>query len=447
MPNTGFTMLGRAFSLTVLLLGTAPVQAVEPLPEPLTLDYALSLAETSHPDLLSKKADEASTEADLMQSESDNAVSVSVEGRARWVKPPSIADDESVTDDHKLSLFVRKPLYDFGRSDAREEAARQAQAGSRQRYQSALQERRVTIMRAFFDVLLADMEYARDNEAMSIAYIALDRMRNRQELGQASDITVFELEDEYQQARTQVNLSENRQRATRAKLANVLGRPGMLPSDLQRPSLDYHKRKLPDYEKLVSLALENNPQILALQSELSAAQKQVEAARASGGPRLDGELEASSYSRELGSSDRYRAGVTLEIPLYTGGRVDAAVAKAQSEVYRIQASLDKARYDLRQQVLDIWLELQNLKLKRDRAYSQTDYRELYLDRSRANYEMEFKADLGDAMVRLSEAQLGLAKNTYDFAIAWEQLLTLVGGQLPGDAAEAPTENGSGRKGS
>lgn len=434
------------FLAPVMLLASNAVYAAEPLPEPLTLDYALSLADADHPDLLNRKAAEASSVAALKSAEADNAVSVSIEGRARWVKPPSVADDQDVTDDHKLSLFVRKPLYDFGRSDARQQAAMQASQGSRQRYEAALLERRVEIMRAFFDVLLADMEYARDNEAMSIAYIALDRLRNRQELGQASDIAVLELEDEYQQSRTQLSLSENRQRASRARLANVLGRPGMLPSDLVRPSLDYHKRKLPEYDKLVAIALEQNPQILALESELAAAQQRVAAARAGGSPRLDGELEASEYSRELGSSDRLRAGVTLEIPLYTGGRVDAAVAKEQAEVYRLQASLDKARYDLRQQVLDLWLELQNLRLKRDRAYSQQDYRELYLDRSRANYEMEFKADLGDAMVRLSEAQLELAKNTYDYAIAWERLSSLTGGHLPGDEASTPANEAAGREG-
>jgi outer membrane protein TolC len=428
-------------ALTMLFgfYGASHAAEAEPLPEPLTLEYALSLAGTEHPDVLSRQAAQARTEAEVMGVEADNALSVSVEGRARWVRPPSIAEDDAVTDDHKLSLVARKPLYDFGRTEARRTAALKANLGSEQRYQGAVFERRVEIMRAFFDVLLADLEYARDNEALAVAYISLDRLRNRQELGQASDIAVFELESEYQGVRTQLNLSETRQRATRARLANILGRPGMLPSNLRRPDLDYHKRELPEYEALVEAALQGNPQINALQAELVAAQKRLEAARAGGGPRLDGELEASNYSRELGSSDRWRAGVTLEVPLYTGGRVDAAVAAQRADVYRIQAELDRARYDLRQQVLDTWLELQSLKLKRERAYSQQDFRELYLDRSRANYEMEFKADIGDAMVRLSEAQLALARNNFDYAITWEQLLALTGGELPGGESKAPAE--------
>jgi outer membrane protein TolC len=401
-------------------------QEVQPLPEPLTLEYALSLAADNHPALLAEQAVQAQVAAELEGVEAQNAVDVSIEGRARWVKPSSVFSDQDVTDDHKLSLFVRKPLYDFGRTASRREAAQQASLGQQYRYRAVTDERRIAIMQGFFDVLLADMEYARDNEAMAVAYIALDRLRNRQELGQASDIALLEQEADYQRARYQLALSENRQRSTRARLANLLNRPGMLPSTLRHPALDYHRRELPEFEQLLESALQSNPGIKALQAELTAAQQRVEAARADQLPRLDGELEASDYSRELGSSDRWRAGVTLQVPLYSGGRVDAAVAAQRAHWYKVQAKLQQTRYDLRQQVLELWLAVQKLKLQRDKAYSEQDYRELYLDRSRANYELEFTADLGDAMVRLSEAQLALADTDYQLALAWEKLDALTG---------------------
>lgn len=431
-------------SLLCLLLNVSVVLAIEPLPEPLTLEYALSLADTLHPDLLLQQSVRVNSEAALQGAEADTALSVSIEGRARWIQPPESAPDNSVTDDHKLSLFLRKPLYDFGQSSARYEAASQAKLGSEQRYQHLLLQRRVTIMRAYFDVLLADMEYARDNEALATAYISYDRLRTRQELGQASDIAVAELDSDYQLARVQLNLSETRQRAARATLANILGRPGMLPSEVRKPMLDYQQRKLPEYEKLLTRAMADNPLLKALQSELVAAQQRVEAARTASGPRLDAELEASEYSRELGSSDHWRAGVNLTIPLYTGGRVDATVAQQQAEVYRIQSALEQARYALRQQLLEQWLNLQTLKLQRERAAKQQDFRELYLDQSRANYEMEFKSDLGDAMVRLSEAQLEFAKNDFDYAIAWEQLALLTGGEMTTAATTATQSDSSQR---
>jgi len=411
--------------LCLFAMSVPTAHAVEPLPDPLTLEYALSLVDEGHPDLLAEQAEQARLSAELQGVDARNALDISVEGRARWVEPPSI-DNGDVVEDHKLSLFVRKPLYDFGRTDALRQAAQQASLGREHRYQAVRDNRRIAIMHSYFDVLLSDMETARDNEALAVAFIALDRLRDRQELGQASDIAVLEAEAAYQRVRYQLAQSETRQRATRARLANLLNRPGMPPSNLQKPTLDYRQRKLPEFETLVEQAMQRYPEILALRSELEAAQQRIEAARADHLPRLDGELEASNYSREIGSYDRWRAGVTLQIPIYSGGRVDASVADQRAQQYMVQARLDKARYDLRQNVLDLWLELQNLQLQQERANSEQDYSELYLDRSRANYEMEFTADLGDAMVRLSEAQLGLAQVEYQLAIAWERLDALIG---------------------
>lgn len=398
-----------------------------PLPEPLTLEYALSLASETHPDVLMNEAAQARALAQRDASRAETSLNASVEGQLRWVGPRR-EDPDSITDDHRLSLFLRKPLYDFGRSSASLDAADHSIRGSELRYQALLDQRRLQIMEAYFAVLLADMGYDRDMEAMAMAYIRLDRLRNRHELGQASDIELLELERDYDVSRHQLSRSSNEQRASRARLANLLNRPGQLPSSLSRPRLDSQGRELPELDALYQQALQNNPRILALEAELSAANRRVRAAGNDARPRLDGELEASHYSRELGSSDRWRAGVYLTVPIYSGGRVDAGVAHERAALYEVQARLERERYELRQQVLETWLALQSLQLERQRALSEQSFRDLYLDRSRANYEMEVRSDLGDSMVRLSESQLALAQVNYDLALAWERLALLLGQQ-------------------
>jgi outer membrane protein TolC len=371
------------------------------------------------------RAEQMAAQARQRESEAQDDLSISLEARARWVQPPSAYSDESI-DDHKGSLFVRKSLYDFGRTGSLQQAARSEAQAMAIHYQSQRDQHRIDIMRAFFDVLLADQENFRDNEAMAIAFITLDRVRNRQELGQSSDIEVLEQESHYQSVRYRVLNSESRQRITRSHLANLLNRPGDLPADLVPPNLNQDNRTLPEYEQLLELAMQHNPTLHTLQLELQAAQDRVSSARSEKLPYLDGELEASTYSRELGSSDTWRAGVTLSIPIYNGGRVESAVAVAQAEVMRLRGELTRARQELRQALLQSWFELQRLQRQREQAQSELDYRELYLDRSRANYEMEVKADLGDAMVRLSDAQLALIKNDFDTALAWEHLHAMLG---------------------
>ncbi|MCW8918634.1 MAG: TolC family protein [Gammaproteobacteria bacterium] len=425
----GKTLLFVALSLCPLLVpgigSDSFAQSVDPLPQPLTLEHALALDAVEHPSLQQSLADQRAAQARALANEAENDLTVSLEARARWVQPPSIAGDEAL-DDHKGSLFVRKSLYDFGRSRALQQAAGGESRAMAVRYQSQYEQRRLAIMRAFYDVLLADQENFRDNEAMAVAYITLDRARTRRELGQGSDIEVLEQEQNYQRIRLQLLRSGSQQRLTRSRLANQLNRPGELPSELATPALRHVAAPLPDYEQLLAGAQQHNPTLRALQLELDAARARVDAARSEKHPRLDAELEASSYSRDVGSNDRWRAGVTLSVPLYNGDRISAAVAREQAAVLRLQAQLELARQELRQALLEIWLDLQYLMQQREQARSELAYRELYLDWSRANYEMEVKADLGDAMVRLSDAQLALTKTDFDAELAWEQLYTLLG---------------------
>lgn len=422
-----------AVAAVMLLLPAFGWGAEEPLPQPLTLEHALSMAEAQQPELQRARAAITASRAEKRLAEARTGVDVTLEGRRRWIDPPDIAPDQS-NEDHKTSLFVRKNLYDFGRSRAYRESAEEALQASRLHYASAVRERRVAIMEAFFDVLLADLAFARDNEEMAVVFVNLDRLRDRHELGQVSDIALFESEADFQEIRRRRAASEALQRATRARLAILLDRPGQLPSELAVPELPRLDRELPPYETLLEKALSDNPRIRALRARVEAANHRLAAARAGNRPYLDGELEASDYSREAGSHDEWRAGIVLTVPLYTGGSVDAQIGKARSEVDLAQAALREAENEVRQSVLETWLELQTLQVEADQVLALQDFRDLYLDRSRAIYELEVKTDLGDAMVRLSEAQLAAARNRFARALAWERLEALTDG-LPANGSD------------
>jgi len=79
-----------------------------------------------------------------------------------------------------------------------------------------------------------------------------------------------------------------------------------------------------------------------------------------------------------------------------------------------------------QTVLDLVQELENLKVERNAAKVRTNYRDLYLDRSRALYELEVNSDLGDAMTRVTEAQWLAAQVEFRLALAWARLDALTG---------------------
>lgn len=410
------------------------------IPDPLTLDQALAIADSSqHPQLQLAESELERAQAVRDGVDASDNWHADLEGRLQWVDPsPRLADQGR--QDHKIGILLSKKLYDFGRTESALAAADADILGSRLLYLDEQSQYRIEVMEAFFNVLLSDLAYARDNEAMATAYVAFDRQRDRLEQGKISDIQVLESETQYQQARSQRYASDVSRRSTRARLALLLNRPGALPATVVRPDLPHLDRKLPEVEQLQEIAQANNPQLQALRHRVEAARERLQAARAGRKPVVTGQMEAADYSRELGSSDRLRAGVTVRVPLYTGGAVAAEVARQQAEMKRAAALRAQREMDVRQAVLDLWQRIYVLRAQRDRARTEIDYRDLYLDRSRALYELDVRTDLGDSMVKFSAARYDSAQADFQLALAFAQMEALLGQPIPepaGGAVENP----------
>ncbi|MCO6414329.1 MAG: TolC family protein, partial [Thiogranum sp.] len=299
----------------------------EPLPQPLTLDYALSLASAPHPDVETQLAGLDLALARQQQTAAENAVDARVIADGRWVEPSTREDRDETGDVHdsspndsRLHLVISKRLYDFGQSDAQLAAAGALRDVQQRRLEALQGKRRLQIMRSYFDVLLADLAFAEADEAMAIEYVRFDRLRERNALKQVSDVEVAQQEFSYQRMRLERYKADARRRTSRAQLAEVLGRPGELPGDLLEPAFA-ELPETPDPETWMEQALQANPLLLALRAEAEAAREHLRAARYANRPVLSGELSASDYAREFASRDRYRAAVKLDVPLYTGGRV------------------------------------------------------------------------------------------------------------------------------
>jgi len=418
-------MMKSVFRLGVVLTAISLTQGIyaeqaakDKLPDTLTLEYALSLADEAHPDLMLQEAQVQAAEADKATVDSDNGLRINIEGRLQYVEPP---DNFSYLDhnDSNVALTVRKDLYDFGLHDARSKAAQLDISASQYTFLNARAQRRLQIMQRYFDVLLADLQFNRYNEEMAVEYVSFDRLRKRKQAGEVSDYQVKKQESVYQQVRYLRVAAENDQRRTRALLAEALNHPGELPSNLAKPDLSVLKRKIPDYDDLMTEAVASNYKLKSMQMKLQAAEEQLAAARACDNPSIQAEFDAYKYARDnIASYDKYRANIYFKIPLYTGGCADAARARALAKLYKSRAQLEQSHSLLRQRILDTWLDLQSLQARRQQMRVLNDFRDLNLDRSRALYEMEVTADLGDAMVKTTEAEYLSTQADYKMAEAW-----------------------------
>jgi len=394
------------------------------LPDPLTLEYALSLADEAHPDLLLQSANILNAKANKDSIDASTGFDVSLDVGA-YVTDEDRFQSFKNRDHIRAGVIVSKTLYDFGYTDDRVSAAGQLVDSEQWKFRQARGLRRLAISEAYFNVLLSDLQFSQYNEAMSIGYVNFDKVKDRRELGKSTDLEVLERESEYQKLRVLRYKSENLQRSTRARLAEVLNRPNQLPARLAIPRLTDLKRKLPEVELLQEMARLNNYDIKAFKYAVQSAETSLIAARNQNNPKLDAIVTAHEYKTDFDTIDELTAALNFSYDLYQPEQ-DAAIAAQLSKLYASRARLHKIESALRQSILELWHVIEELSIKREAMMVLLELREIKLEQSRALYEMEVKADLGFSMVELTEAQYSQAQNDYQLALAWVNLDLLTG---------------------
>jgi outer membrane protein TolC len=429
----------RWLLVSFLSLLVLPLAAAAETEKPLTLVEALAAASTPHPDLQSALAEREASLADQRLAAGRNDPTLNLEGILRSGRPTQGLHD--FTDDNSIRLTARKTLYDFGRTRATEAAAGSDLQARDAALLDTRQRRYLEIMARFFEVLLADLQYSADDEFMATVYTSFDHGRDRLETGLISRVELAELEARFEETKVRRNASQQRRRITRALLANAMNQPGKLMAELEDPKLQDNDRRMPEYETLIPAMLSNNPVLQAQQKLLDASQSRLAALRAERNPTLDVELQAADYSRIAPTRDSVSAAMILSWPLYQGGRVDARIAREQAQFHKLLAASAKLDMQLTQSLLETWLDIEQLqRTVRSAAKKQADYRDLALERSRGEYEVELKTTLGTSMAETVQAKVSQRRTEYQLALGFARLDALLGRTLGHNPGSGPNRS-------
>jgi outer membrane protein TolC len=394
--------------------------------KPLTLEFVLAAADAPHPDLDLARAQQESAQAEALLADSLNDFRLTLEASLRTGRNEFYND--RFHPDHQAKLNARKTLWDFGRQQSSRAAANQESEARGLQLLDTRAQRRLALMARYFDVLLADMRDAADTEFLAVAYVSWDNAKDRQALGQMAPWELAELENRYMDARTRRNDVRRTLREKRMLLGAALNRPGIVLEDLVDPSLPDNDRKLPEFAPLLERVLAQNPRLKAQKQLLAAAASRLDAVRADYRPNLEFEAEAAAWTRESSTRDDVRAGLNFVWPIWQGGRTDARIGKEQARFHELQAQHDKLVMELRQAVLEALEEIRFLMESERRSVEvNATYRDMALEKARAEYELELKTNLGNNMAETQVARLRKRAAEYRLALAWARLEALLGG--------------------
>ncbi|MBN2646928.1 MAG: TolC family protein [Thiotrichales bacterium] len=396
----------------------------EPLPNPLSLEFLLQ----DFP-LKSSRYFFAQTQSDLAEAQAQslsatNGLKLNFEGRLSRREYSDEAQDH-----HQFALHLGKVLYDGKINQLRQLNLLKVAEAQKLEQAAELESYKLSVMQAFFAALLADFQYRIDNEAMAVEFIAFDKSKEQHSLSRLSDVDLLEAENRYQQTLLKRAKAEQNLLKMRVRLANVIGYAEARPDKLVFPDLSHFDQRSIEELKLESLQqqVEANPMLVALRSQAEGQMQQIEASHRLNQPQVRADAwvgKLSSYP-EL-REGRWRADLSVEVPLYDAGVQRLETAKERAKFKTLQATYEQLAQSLRDEVTELYFQLQMLENERKADLLFADFADLYLDFSRALYENESSTDLGDSMVRLSQANFNQAEWQLRRAMLWSQLDYLLG---------------------
>ena len=229
-------------------------------------------------------------------------------------------------------------------------------------YEQARQDLILRTGQAYFQVLNADAQLQLAKANRTALKRQLERAQRQYEVGLVAVTDVADAQSQYDQANAQIIAARNALNNAEAALATIIGRNETDLDDI-RTNLDVATPQPADPQAWIDLALEQN---LGLQSAMVGtriAQQNVDVARSQRSPTVN--LEGSygydnSPSQLTGRNETLngQVGVQLNLPIYTGGRINARSRQAAFDYQRSQFDLEAQSRQVRQQTSDSYRGVQ-----------------------------------------------------------------------------------------
>ena len=398
--------------------------------EPLTLDQAVAIGLAGNPEIAALKWDQTAAAARRDQAFAQRLPRLGAEGRfthhsdeqriapVREPGTPSILTRDIASADLVLSV----PLFTAGRLINQAKAADLLRAAAAQKFSSSRKTLVFNISSLFYNMLAQEqvIESMKFSEQTLAAH--LNRMDAMVRAEKAAKVDRMRTEVRLADVRQQLVQEKTRLAVYRRTLANLLGIPDhaymlQIQGDLELPE----KLDMPTFEAAFAKAQKKRDDYQAERAALEAKAMQVDAARAGHWPMVSllgtyGERWAAGATSGTGdeSNDEGRIGVAVEMPIFDGGQISAAIREQRAELTAAQKRLHAFELDIR---LEIETALTDIASFRERAAAL----EKSIAQARESLRIEHqKYELGKGMiVDVLDAQNALldAETTYHQAAA------------------------------
>jgi outer membrane protein len=258
-----------------------------------------------------------------------------------------------------ISGQLTQSVFDFSKY-ANLKAAHSAAEAQDQTYQAALQALFVRVTTAYFTVLTDEdqLTFAKANEeALKRQY---DQASQQYKVGIAAITGSYQAKAAYEAAKAQTIAAQNTLDNDREALSQITGKP---TGDLKklRDDLPLDPPAPNDPDEWVRTALESNPSLLAQKDNVQTAEHNITAARSGHLPTISANLSYGKSASWYQNSDIHQntpasttIGLTLSVPIFSGGLTQSQVRQSIYERDAAQDSLESERRQVKASTLNYY---------------------------------------------------------------------------------------------
>ena len=217
------------------------------------------------------------------------------------------------------------------------------------------------VRKLYFDILINQHKAEASHDQLAAAQVTDDEKRRDLERGNALEISALQSKASVLQAQQDILTLRLEGNDLRRQLADTLGLPVNTPIDLD-PGATAATLDIPSRTDAVKVALDQNQELRAARQTLAKAQAGLAAAKDAYIPDV---TALSRYSYQSGVPllvhNFGTFGFSLKYDIFDGGRREAAVREARSEVRSAEVAVDKLQSDIEVQVQGIYDRIDELK--------------------------------------------------------------------------------------
>lgn len=315
-------------------------------------------------------------------------------------------------------VAVEQVLYTGGQIRAAVKAARHLAQSQEWQRQVTLEEIAFQTREAYYNALLATALVRVADRSVITFQRHLDDTQNMAEAGMVGGFEVLRARTELGAREADLITAKNAERIAYTNLRRTLGIPQneaiLLHDDLEwRP---YNMNR----ERLIAEALENRPELQALDKSIRAAEQDLRRVKGEYVPRLGARAEWTNIDGGGAvTPDGFTANIGAEWPIYVGGRRKHARAEAKYQIRSLEhqrTDLERLiEFDVRQ--ARIRVEDAIAKIRREKGNIELAAEGERLAALRFQTGVSTQAELLDAELALTNAESALVQALRDYAVA------------------------------